>query len=92
MPRLSYDELDAAYRSILRQCAQERARADAYRAALLTVKGRLFGDTQSIDAAVVRLEREHGRHTIGRELDAIASADVRVAPVAPHTTTGDSAR
>lgn len=84
MPPLSRDELDRAYRTLLRAHAQERARADAYRAELLTLKGRCFGITQSIDEAIVRLEREHRRQSIGRELDALAPS--------PLTNLGDSVR
>lgn len=80
MPRLTYDELDRAYRTALRRIAQLQQQRDGYRRALLTLKGRLFADTQTIDAEIVRLEREHGRTTLGHELDAIASGDVRVNP------------
>ncbi len=80
MPRPSYDELDRAYRAALRRIVHERERGDAYRNALLATKGALFGATQSIDAAVMRLEREHREHQLGHDLDAIASSDVRVNP------------
>lgn len=77
MARLNYDELDREYRNALRRIAQLEHQRAAYRAALLTLKGRLFGNTQAIDATLEALEREHGRNTLGHDLNAIASRDVR---------------
>lgn len=87
MSRLSYDQLDAAYRSLLRQCAQERARADACEKAFLSMRGKLLGLVQWIGDATELLDREHRRTIVGRELDAIASSDVRVTP---SLTSGDT--
>jgi hypothetical protein len=78
VPRLSYDELDREYRAALRRIAQLQGQRDAFRNALLKLKGRLLGTAHGIDDVCELLEREHREHQVGHEVGAIASADVRL--------------
>ena len=78
MPRPSYDELDANYRTAIRIAVQQRTRAESAEAQLLHVTGRLLALVQQVETGLELSRREHERQTTGHELDALASSDVRI--------------